>query len=764
MSELPHDVRHPAKEVHIVPSIKTHSLLSVPKFAEAGYITVFDDEEVNIYDAQNTTLKVSRGAIVRGWFDKKANLWRIPLIPVVLNNNTDTVLVNKQPTEFLPGRTPIIEAINNVYELKTQPELVRYLHACAGFPTKPSWIKAIKNGQYASWPGLTVKAVAKHFPESEETMKGHGRKTKSGLRSTKAYADSEPDFDDVENATMNQTHSLTKQKESILMVFDLSDEAQRLMYTDQTGKFPKKSSKGNHYIMVLIEIDSNAILVEAMKNRTAGEMIRAYLVLVTRLSNVGVKPKMHILDNECSEEFKAQIRKNNMTFQLVPPHDHRRNIAEKAIQTFKAHFISILCGTDKDFPLHLWCRLLPQAEHTLNMLRSARVAPNVSAYAYLWKQHDFNANPFAPLGCKVEAHIQPAVRETWAAHTASGYYIGNAWDHYRCHEIYITDTKHSRICETVFFKHKYLTMPSVTPADALIKAADNLVDTINGIIPKHSVTSDAVTQLMEIYKIAAEKATCEARTQRVLREQAQAQRVKEEQQPVATQQASPLNTPTVFPDLEVDLYPDTDSGREQGTPIISQDEDNYKSHPAANTRQQRQIRTLTQDYMLHMMETPGYTAPFSPRQAASRTFPLQFLCDLAYSVLDDDTGDLLEYRHLIKHPKYKDTWSNSFGKEIRRLATTTETIFFISKTDIPQDRKGDETYGRIVCVYREGKKDKYRTRITIGGNLINFPGDCGTPTADLLTVKLLFNSIISHRIIRPHIDSSFCFCLVIYTG
>ena len=140
-------------------------------------------------------------------------------------------------------------------------------------------------------------------------------------------------------------------------------------------------------------------------------------------------------------------------------------------------------------------------------------------------------------------------------------------------------------------------MPSVTPADALIKAADNLVDTINGIIPKHSVTSDAVTQLMEVYKIAAEKATCETRTQRVLREQAQAQRVKE-QQLVAAQQASPLNTPTVFPDLEVDLYPDTDIGLEQGTPIISQDEDDDMSHSAANTRQQHQISTLTQDNML----------------------------------------------------------------------------------------------------------------------------------------------------------------------
>ncbi len=100
-------------------------------------------------------------------------------------------------------------------------------------------------------------------------------------------------------------------------------------------------------------------------------MIRVYLVLVTCLRNASVTPKKGILDNECSEEFKAQIRKNNMTFQLVPPHDHRQNKAEKAIQTFKAHFISIMCGTDKDFPLHLWCPLFPQAEHTLNMLRSA---------------------------------------------------------------------------------------------------------------------------------------------------------------------------------------------------------------------------------------------------------------------------------------------------------------------------------------------------------------------------------------------------------
>jgi hypothetical protein len=122
---------------------------------------------------------------------------------------------------------------------------------------------------------------------------------------------------------------------------------------------------------------------------------------------------------------------------------------------------------------------------------------------------------------------------------------------------------------------------------------------------------------------------------------------------------------------------------------------------------------------------------------------LQFLCNLAYAVLDNETGNLLKYRHLMKHPKYKDVWTKSFGTEIRRLATTTEAIFFVKKDRIPDDREGNETYARIVCVYCDVNKNKYRTHITMGGNLVNYPGDCGTPTANLLTVKLLLNSIIS---------------------
>jgi hypothetical protein len=67
----------------------------------------------------------------------------------------------------------------------------------------------------------------------------------------------------------------------------------------------------------------------------------------------------------------------------------------------------------------------------------------------------------------------------------------------------------------------------------------------------------------------------------------------------------------------------------------------------------------------------------------------------------------------------------------------------MAKQQIPQARRKDITYGRITCVYRSEKKDPYRTRITMGGNLVNYPDNCGTPTADLLTVKLMFSSIIS---------------------
>jgi len=186
IGELATNVRGPARDVHSTPGITKTSLVSTAKFADAVYTTIFDGNQVNIYDQHNTVITFSHAAIIWGWREPGTNeLFWIPLVPIVRNNNTETILIKQPPSEYQPARPPPQDAVFNVYELKTEPELVRYLHASAGFPTKPMWLRAVKNRQYASWPGLTPKAIAKHFPESKETLKGHARKTKSGQRSTK---------------------------------------------------------------------------------------------------------------------------------------------------------------------------------------------------------------------------------------------------------------------------------------------------------------------------------------------------------------------------------------------------------------------------------------------------------------------------------------------------------------------------------------------------------------------------------------------------
>jgi hypothetical protein len=74
-------------------------------------------------------------------------------------------MIDKPPSEFLINRPPPSEAIFSAYELKNKPELIRYYHAAAGFLPKPSWLKAIKQGFYASWIGFSYEAANKYFPQ-----------------------------------------------------------------------------------------------------------------------------------------------------------------------------------------------------------------------------------------------------------------------------------------------------------------------------------------------------------------------------------------------------------------------------------------------------------------------------------------------------------------------------------------------------------------------------------------------------------------------
>jgi hypothetical protein len=244
--------------------------------------------------------------------------------------------------------------------------------------------------------------------------------------------------------------------------------------------------------------------------------MRAYQRMVNRMKRAGLGLREHKLDNEASDAFKECITRNGMKYKLVPPGNHRLNQAERAIQTFKAHFISILAGVDDKFPLSLWCQLLEPAELTLNLLRQLRITPNISAYAHVHGPHDYMRKPMAPLGCAIQAHVKPDKRRTWDTRSESGFNLGTSMEHHWCFRVYITRTRATRISDTVHFKHQYITNPEISPESLVVAAAQQLTVALKGSIPTGNETAEALTKVSELFtKIAAHKqAAATAKAQR----------------------------------------------------------------------------------------------------------------------------------------------------------------------------------------------------------------------------------------------------------
>jgi hypothetical protein len=104
---------------------------------------------------------------------------------------------------------------------------------------------------------------------------------------------------------------------------------------------------------MLYIIDGNYIDTKPMQDSKDNSLVKAYNTLWVRVTKSGkVKPTVHILDNEALAHFKKEIRKK-CDLQLVPPDTQQGNLAERAIQTFKSHFIAILAGLDPSFPMPL---------------------------------------------------------------------------------------------------------------------------------------------------------------------------------------------------------------------------------------------------------------------------------------------------------------------------------------------------------------------------------------------------------------------------
>ena len=129
------------------------------------------------------------------------------------------------------------------------------------------------------------------------------------------------------------------------------------------------------------------------------------------------------MDNEASPAFQRELKAKNIDFQLAPPGMHLRNAAERAISTFKDHFIAGLCSTYWYFPMKNWYRLVEQAEITINLLLPSRLSPKLLAYSKLNGTFYYNRTPMSPPGTRNLVHDKPHNRVTWAPHGKEGWYV-----------------------------------------------------------------------------------------------------------------------------------------------------------------------------------------------------------------------------------------------------------------------------------------------------------------------------------------------------
>ena len=332
-------------------------------------------------------------------------------------------------------------------------------------PKISTLLKALRRGFLKGCPNLSEELVTKYLNPSPATAKGHMKRPKKGIRSTRKTATTKgglvsvpvpqgaPVLVPVPQVTPPLlTHYIEEPRpypgpayearmdgvniipdnESIANVFyfgAFADKISGVVYNDLTGNFPFMSIDGSVCFFVLYHYELNAILVKAIAKVDDHSIYEAYKEIFKTLEAKGYKPKMNVMDNQATKFINKFLTKKECDLQVVEPHNHRVNMAERVIQTFKDAFIAALVTTDCEFPIQLWDKLAPQVQDTLNLLRASRINPNLSAYEALNGPYNWDQCPLAPPSCKSIIYEAPAVCGLSASQGTDAWYLGPSADH-----------------------------------------------------------------------------------------------------------------------------------------------------------------------------------------------------------------------------------------------------------------------------------------------------------------------------------------------
>ncbi len=222
---LKNKLREGAREMNVVPGLHS-TLVSIPKFADADYIMVFDKNKANIHDTKTTTITFSADTVIAAPRCKTTGLWKLDL-EAGTKATQNKIIVQ-----------PANKTANAIFDLPNNQQTMLYYHASAGFSTKESFLDAVRAGNYATWPSLITAMISKHFPDSDEMQKGHMKGQHQGVRSTKQkalehiLAREQPIK--IEPGTETSPTQIKQHDDIFIQIVDLANT----IHSDQTGAFP----------------------------------------------------------------------------------------------------------------------------------------------------------------------------------------------------------------------------------------------------------------------------------------------------------------------------------------------------------------------------------------------------------------------------------------------------------------------------------------------------------------------------------------------
>lgn len=322
--ELRYSPHHAPQHVHVFQSL-WGSLLGIGDLCDAGLVAVFDKNKVFIVDPNQ------KSVVLTGNRDQKTRLWMIQLSPITQGEEKKACSA-AATSKNSPRKTPYRANNVSAQQLDTVGDRVEFFSRTFASAAETTLFQAVKK-RWIKFPGITAKILRRH----KHRLRTHSSAAGHLDQVHQNHQPSRPHPKPAEDATQQEFNVITH----------VHHETNHM---DATGRFPATSHRGHQVLLILYSDGGNYIKAIPMVDRSKQSYLKAHRAALDYYTSRGYAPTFQKLDNETSHEFEEHLRKNNIQVEFVPPHQHRRNKAERAIRTFKNHFIALLAGVDPASP------------------------------------------------------------------------------------------------------------------------------------------------------------------------------------------------------------------------------------------------------------------------------------------------------------------------------------------------------------------------------------------------------------------------------